>query len=255
MDDAALPDHVRLNRAYWDGMAGDWVGPGRRNWAGEPHWGLWRIPDSDLGLFSAMAGQDVLEAGCGTAYISAWLARIGARVTGIDNSERQLATARMLQDEFGLQFPLHHGNAETTPFPDASFDAVVSEYGASIWCDPAAWYPECARLLRPGGRLVFLCCGTLRMLCALDDDSAPAGGELVRPYFGMHRFEWPSDPSVEFHLGFGDRLRLLRASGFEVEDIIELQAPEGATTRFDYVTPEWAHRWPSEEIWVARKRP
>ena len=36
------------------------------------------------------------------------------------------------------------------------FDLVISEYGASLWADPYAWVPECARVLRPGGRLVFL---------------------------------------------------------------------------------------------------
>ena len=36
---------------------------------------------------------------------------------------------------------------------DASFDLVVSEYGASVWCDPERWIAEAARLLRRGGRL------------------------------------------------------------------------------------------------------
>ena len=61
-----------------------------------------------------------------------------------------------LQAEFGIEFPLHLGNAEATPFPDASFDFAISEYGAAIWCDPYKWIPEAARLLRPGGRLHFL---------------------------------------------------------------------------------------------------
>src|SRR6476619_4619039 len=100
-----------------------------------------------------LAGRDTIELGCGTAYVSAWLARRGARPVGIDNSEAQLATAASLQAEHGLSFPLHHGNAEATPFEDASFDIAISEYGASIWCDPYAWIPEAARLLRPGGEL------------------------------------------------------------------------------------------------------
>ena len=91
------------------------------------------------------------------------------------------------------------------------------------------------------------------MLCMPDDDN-PATERLVRDYFGMHRFEWTGDPSVEFHLPYGERIRLLRSCGFEVESLVEIQAREGATTRFDHVPPEWAHRWPSEEIWRARKR-
>ena len=48
-----------------------------------------------------LAGTDVIELGCGTAYVSSWLARRGARVVGIDDSEQQLATARHLQREHG----------------------------------------------------------------------------------------------------------------------------------------------------------
>src|SRR6202042_1387242 len=85
-----------------------------------------------------------------------------------------------------------------------------------------------------------------------------AGGEpppegLLRPYFGMHRFEWPDDQSVEFHIGHGDMIRLLRRCGFEVEDLIEVQPPEGATTRWPLASIEWARQWPTEEIWKARK--
>src|SRR5690348_9558654 len=124
---------------------------------------------------SDVAGLDVIELGCGTAYVSAWLARRGARPVGIDNSEAQLATAKRFQREFRLEFPLVHGNAEEVPFPDGSFDLAISEYGASIWCDPYLWIPEAARLLRPEGRLVFLVNGALLMLCAPDEEDVAAG--------------------------------------------------------------------------------
>lgn len=251
-----LPEHVRRNRAHWDATASAWVDGGRRSWAEpDPRWGIWGIPETELRLLPEVAGRDVIELGCGTAYVSAWLARRGARVVGIDNSEKQLETARAFQREFGIEFPLIHGNAETVPLPDASFDLAISEYGASIWADPYAWIPEAARLLRPGGELIFLVNGTLLMLCMnelLAD--GPAGDRLLRDYFGMHRLEWPDEDSVEFHLPFGEMIRLLRRSGFDVEDLVELQAPAGATTGFDYVDSAWARRWPSEEVWKARRR-
>ncbi len=247
-------EHVLRNRAAWDVMARDYAAPGRRNWQADPHWGIWGIPEADARILPEVAGLDVIELGCGTAYISAWLSRRGARVTGIDNSPEQLKTARALQAEFGHSFPLIFGDAEHVPLPDAGFDLAISEYGASIWCDPFRWIPEAARLLRPGGRLIFLVNGTILMLCSPDEDGVPAEERLLRDYFGMHRFEWPDDESVEFHLGHGDWIRLLRANDFEVENLVELQAPEGATTRYPYVTPEWARRWPSEEVWIARKR-
>jgi hypothetical protein len=72
----------------------------------------------------------------------------------------------------------------------------------------------------------------------------------------MHRFEWSDDDSVEFHLPHGKWIDLFRDNGFEVERLVELQAPEGAPAhRFPTLpSPEWARKWPSEEIWKARKR-
>jgi len=249
-------DHVARNRASWNRSAAKYAEPGRRNWAAEqPSWGIWGIPESEARILPDVAGLDTIELGCGTGYVSAWLARRGARPVGIDLSENQLATARALQDEHQLHFPLIHGSAEAVPLADATFDLAISEYGAAIWCDPYRWIPEAARLLRPGGRLIFLGNGALLMLTMTDSDAdGPAGTELRRDYFGMHRFEWPDDESVEFHLNHGDWIRLLRGSGFDIEDLIELRPSSTATTRYPHVTLDWARRWPSEEVWVARRR-
>jgi hypothetical protein len=85
------------------------------------------------------------------------------------------------------------------------------------------------------------------------DAETPATECLERPYFGMHRFEWP-DGSVNFYLGHGDWIHLLRANDFEIDDLIEIQPPVGATTTFPIVTPDWARKWPCEEIWKVRKQ-
>src|SRR6478736_2433539 len=177
-----LPEHVRRNREVWDRYAARYVEPGRRSWASDaPSWGIFGVPESELGVLPRrLDGLDAIELGCGTAYLSAWLARRGARPVGIDNSPAQLETARRYQQEFGIEFPLHLGNAEQTPFSDNSFDLAISEYGASI--------------------------------------------------------------------------RLLRSSGFEVEDLIEVRPPADATSRHPNAPVEWARRWPVEEIWKARKR-
>jgi SAM-dependent methyltransferase len=147
-----LPEHVRLNRAVWDGWAAEYAAYGERAWAAaEPSWGLWDVPESALQLLPAnLSGMDAIELGCGTAYVSAWMARRGARVVGIDNSAAQLATAWRLQQQHGLVFPLLHGSAEAVPCPDASFDFAISEYGACLWADPAHWVAEAARLLVQG---------------------------------------------------------------------------------------------------------
>ena len=248
-------DHVARNRADWDRAAAEYAEPGRRNWASEPRWGIFHVPEDEVGaLPSDLDGKDIVELGCGTGYVSSWLARRGGRPVGVDLSTRQLATARQLQGEFGLAFPLVQANAEATPLRSGSFDLVISEYGASIWCDPYRWIPEASRLLRPGGELVFLVMGTILMLCVNETDAeGPAGDRLLRDYFGMHRFEWPDEEGVEFHLAYGDLIRVLRANGFEVEDLIELRPAVGSTTRYPHVSLDWARRWPCEEIWKARR--
>jgi SAM-dependent methyltransferase len=171
---------------------------------------------------------------------------------GVDVTPAQLATARRMMIETGIEFPLVEADAAVTGLPDASADLVVSEYGASIWVDPYRWIPEAARLLRTGGRLAFLRNSTLVILCS--DDDVPAKERLIHAQFGMHRFEWP-DGGVEFHLPHGEWIGLLRANGFEIERLIEIQAPVDAETHhyYSYVTAEWAKKWPCEEIWVARK--
>jgi SAM-dependent methyltransferase len=256
LSDAHLPDHAAVNRVAWDAMAAEYEETGRRSWSrDEPKWGIWGVPESELGVLPEdVAGLDTIELGCGTAYVSAWLARRGACPVGVDNSAQQLESARRFQAEFGIEFPLLHGNAESVPYPDGSFDLVISEYGASIWCDPYLWIPEAARLLRAGGQLIFLVNGTLLLLCSPDAEDDPVQNRLLRDYFGLHRIEWPEEPpTVQFALGYGDWIRLLRANGFVVEDLLEVRAPEGATTRYLWADVDWARRWPSEEVWRARK--
>jgi SAM-dependent methyltransferase len=253
--DSSLPEHVRRNRDRWNKEAPSYAAAGARAWAqAEPTWGIWRVPESTLHVLPKdLAGKAAIELGCGTAYVSAWLARRGARVVGIDASPAQLATARRLQREHGLPFPLIEADAERLPSRDRSFDLAISEYGACLWADPDRWVAEAARVLRPGGELIFLVSSSLFALCVPAENGA-AGDRLLRPAFGMRRIEWPDDPGVEFHLAHGDWIRLLRGAGFDIEDLIEVRPPESATTAYDYVTLEWARQWPCEEIWRARRR-
>src|SRR5204863_9489363 len=104
-----------------------------------------------------------------------------------------------MMSKTGLEFPLVEADAAETGLPDAAFDLALSEYGASIWVDPYRWIPEAARLLRPGGRLVFLRNSTLAILCSPDDGLTQT--RLQRPQVGMHRVDaWDG---VEFHLAHG----------------------------------------------------
>jgi SAM-dependent methyltransferase len=257
-----LTEHATRNRAQWNEWAADYVAPAERHWRPdyEPTWGVWELSERDVRAFGdggieRFAGKDAIELGCGAGYVSAWLARAGARVTGVDVSDSQLTTARRLQSEHGLdQIGFLQASAEDVPLPDASFDLAISEYGACLWCDPFLWVPEAARLLRPGGELIFLTNSPLSVMC-LDEPGLTTTTTLHRPLFGMHAQEWPDDNSTEFHLPHGAWIDLLGANGLQVERLIELQAPEGASTRYEYTSAEWARQWPSEEVWVARRVP
>ena len=228
---ADLPEHVQRNREVWDAYAERYVEPGRAQ-LGQRRAVVGRLRRARVASWACCRGGSTgwtsIELGCGTAYVSAWLARRGARPVGIDNSPAQLETARRFQQEFGLEFPLHLGNAEQTPFPDASFDLAISEYGASIWCDPYRWIPEAARLLRPGGELIFLVNGTICMLCVPDEEDAaadrPAAARLLRhaPVRVARRRLGRVPPRLR------RLIRLLRANGFEVEDLIEVRPPADA---------------------------
>lgn len=249
MTDPTVAAWTRENAEYTDGRA-------EQAWArDEITYGVWQVPESELHALPDVAGKDVVELGCGTAYFGAWLKKAGAaRVVGVDPTPAQLETARRCNEKFGLGLEFVEAFGEDVPLPDDSFDLVVSEYGASIWADPYKWIPEASRLLRPGGELVFLRNSTLVILCSPDEDVA-AVETLQRPQFGMRRFSWPDgEGAVEYHLSHGDWIRLLRANGFEILDLIEIEAPADAETHehYAYVTADWARKWPSEEIWRAR---
>jgi hypothetical protein len=82
------------------------------------------------------------------------------------------------------------------------------------------------------------------------------GEQLVRPQFELHKIEWPDTHEVEFQLGHGDWIDLLRGNGFEIQRLVELFAQPDAETHtyYKYVTADWAQKWPAEELWVARLR-
>jgi SAM-dependent methyltransferase len=257
MSSSELPDSVERNIADWTKANADYTdAKAAEAWAAaEITWGVFGVPESQVGALGDVDGKDVVELGCGTAYFSAWLARRGARPIGVDPTPAQLATARRMQDETGIRFPLVEAPGESIPLPDSSFDVAFSEYGASLWAVPERWLGEASRLLRPRGRLVFLTNSTLVLLCSPDEGVAEE--RLLRPQFdGLYRMEWPDDEGVEYHPTHSQWIALLRENGFVLEALHELQAPENRATHayYDFVTVEWARTWPCEDLWVARKR-
>ena len=215
-------------------------------------WGVWRVPESELRVLGDVAGKDMLELGCGAAQFSIALAQLGAYVTALDNSARQLDHARDLMASAGLDFPLVHASAESVPLPAASFDVVFSDHGAMSWCDPYRTVPEAARLLRRDGILAFAASTPFRDVCYDAATDAVTSG-LVGDYFALREIP-EEDGATSYQLPYGEWIRLFRAPGFLVEDLIEMQPPRDAGTTYDGYAPlAWARKYPGDHIWKVRK--
>ena len=252
-----LTEHAARNQAAWAKEAPSYVPGAERNWAtDEITWGILDVPGG-----GAPDARRRRREGRGRARlrdrVRLGVARAARRAGRRRRPDRGAARDRpaRCRPEHGLEFPLVHASAEDVPLPDASFDLAVSEYGASIWCDPDLWIAEAARLLRPGGELVFLVNGTFLMLTSPDVDPVqPAGTELLRPYFGMRRFEWVDDdvdrlpPRLRRLDPRARRRTASRSSGWS-----SCGNPGRDAAGTTCSPPEWAERWPAEEMWKARK--
>ena len=252
-DWSRLSDHERQNRDAWNADADDYQARHGEQLAESTGlaWGVMQIPEAELRVLGDVAGKDILELGCGAAQWSIALAKLGARPVGIDLSDRQLEHARRLMAAAGVDFPLIHASAESVPLPDASFDIVFCDHGAMTFADPYRTVPEASRLLRPGGLFAFSHHTPIESIVwPLDADRV--GERLVVDYFGMHRLD--DGETSTFQLPYGDWIRLFRANGFIIEDLIETRPAEGATSSYrDAEELAWARRWPAEEIWRVRK--
>jgi ubiquinone/menaquinone biosynthesis C-methylase UbiE len=214
-------------------------------------WGVWAVPERELGVLGELRGKDILEFGCGGAQWSIFLAAAGARPVGMDLSERQLSHARDRVQRSGARVALVHASAEKTPFAGESFDIVFCDHGAMSFADPRRAVPEAARVLRPGGLFAFNMSSPLRDLCAYDAQERVTD-RLGQNYFEMHRLESPDETC--FQLSYGEWVRLFRRCHFLIEDLVEIRPPPDATTTYGDFTPlEWARRWPAENIWKLRK--
>src|SRR5579872_355354 len=251
--DISLTAHARKNRAMWEASSDNYDQLHAEELSGEKAmaWGLWRIPEAQLHVLGEVANKDILEFGCGAARWSIALAQMGARPVGLDLSSRQLQHARRLMSEAGVDFPLIEASAEAVPLPDAGFDIVFCDWGAMTFCDPQRTVPEAARLLRPGGRFAFSTGTPIQFLCQ-DVKTDELHNYLLNDYFAMRYLEW--DDEVDFQLPYGEWIRLFRAAGFIVEDLIETQPSENAASTYrDATETAWARRWPTENIWILRK--
>lgn len=247
----------RRNRAFWnahsDAYQRDHGAQLQRQHAEGLGWGVWSIPDAELGVLGDVAGRDVLELGCGAGHSLVALARQGARPVGLDLSERQLDHARKVTEQAGVKVPLLQASAAAVPLRPGRFDVIVSDHGALTYAPPEQTLPECARLLRGRGLLALLTPSPLLTLCWAGQAGGPSV-RLQRPYFDLADVD--SGPVAVHHRTLGDWVRLFRANNLLVEDLIEVRPPDGAETTFRGFAPvAWARRFPAEVIWKVRKGP
>lgn len=167
-------------------------------------------------------GDRVLDVACGTGVLTreaAGRTGPGGAVTGLDLSPEMLAVASRLSPELRWQ----QGSADALPFPDQSFDAVVSQFGLMFFPDPVAGLREMMRVLVPGGRLAVAVWGSLDVTPAY-----AAEVELVERFAGR---------------AAGDALRAPFALGYP-ERMAELCAAAGITGARVAMQPGWG-RFPS----------
>ena len=247
--------HVRRNRAVWDRVSRKYDRRFAEILSGShaASWGIFRVPERDLRLLGRVRGKRVLEVGCGAARWTMALHRSGARVTGTDLSGQQLATARKLQRTSRLRFPLVRGSVERLPFQEATFDLVFCDWGAMTFSDPARSIPECSRVLRRGGRLVFATWNPIRYL-TLDARVDRQVTRLVRPYFGDGRIDFGPNDTVEFCPPFGVWIDLFRQNRLTVDRLIETRPASGQGSKYlSRLDARWARSWPIEAIWKLTK--
>jgi ubiquinone/menaquinone biosynthesis C-methylase UbiE len=251
-------DDVRRNLQHWERTSEEYQAqnaPQLNRWD-MLGWGTWNVPEDEVRALGDVRELEALELGCGACQFGIKVAMRGARVVGLDISANQLRQGLENMRAADMRLPLVCGSAEELPFSDESFDLVFCDHGATSFTDPHVTIPEAARVLRPGGMLVFdMATPLIWMAWGEEAADGPPTNVLRTSYFGMGRVE-AQDPqwrTVEWQLPYGDWIRLFRRSGFVIEDLIELRPAEDAVTTYDYAPLEWAREYPGEHIWKLRR--
>jgi 2-polyprenyl-3-methyl-5-hydroxy-6-metoxy-1,4-benzoquinol methylase len=141
----------------------------------------------------AGAGGRVLDVGCGAGGLAVELGRRGFSVQAMDASEAMVANARAAVERAGLaeSVAVSRGDVHALEFGDGVFDVVVA-LGVLPWVrSPAAAMAEMARVLRPGGHLVFTCDNAFALQLLLDPRLLPVLDPLKRALRARLRRRWP----------------------------------------------------------------
>lgn len=194
------------------------------------HYGPWAPLENDLRLLGAVRGLHILEVGCGGGQCAIAFAKQGARVAGLDLSDAQIEFARSLAAREDLTIPFTQGSAEDlAAFADGAWDVVFSAYAFQYIERMEACLRECARVLRPGGRLLFSLDHPFRDCFAdVEDDYEPTI-YAARSYYDRTPMNWNfGDTGVRmtsWHRPISEWVALLAAAGFALEQMLEPEPP------------------------------
>lgn len=164
--------------------------------------GLSISTDQTLRVARVRPGERVLDLATGTGITAIAARERGAQVTGVDLTPELIAVAQQKARDAGFSdIAFQEGDAEALPFADASFDVVLSTCGHMFAPDQPRVAAELARVLRPGGRAVFLAW-------------TPTGG--LGAWFRITNKHFPPPPGVDspFNWGDAERVRALLGPAF-----------------------------------------
>lgn len=209
----------------------------------------------DLDLLDDVAGERVLELGCGGGQCTVAMAQRGADVVGIDLAESQLQHARELAAEHDADPTFYREDVtDLSRFDDGAFDAAFNAYVFQWVGDLAACFRETHRVLRDGGRFAF---SMPHPVYGLAD---PESRRVIRSYFdtGRQVTEHPelAADMVTYRHRVSDVYNALHAAGFAVEAMHEPGSPDPDDWEegpWGEHVPELLSKLPSTLAFEARK--
>lgn len=252
--EAGQAESVAAGRRWWDASADEYQAE-HGAFLGDDGfvWGPEGLDEGAAGLLGEVAGRDVLEIGCGAAQCARWLIGRGARAVAFDVSHRQLRHAQRIDDALGTTVPVAQADAARLPFAADAFDLACSAYGALPFvADAGLVLAETARVVRRGGRLVFSVSHPLRW--AFPDAPGPEGLTVDHSYFDRRAYVEHDAAGratyTEHHRTVGDWVRLIRATGWRLDDLVEPEWPSTLTAEWGGWSPLRGRLIPGTAIFV-----
>jgi SAM-dependent methyltransferase len=172
--------------------------------------GLLPAAETVVGRAAPLAGEHVVDIGCGSGNAALLAAARGARVTAVDPAERLLTVAQDRAAAVGADVTFIQGEAGQLPLGDGDADVVLSAFGVIFAPDPVAAAAEIARVTRPGGRIAIS--------AWMRDGPMPEVGKIMREGLGAAGFAADAPPPFAWH---------------EREAVARLFGPHGFALEFD----------------------